>query len=228
MNRVRQRFASSKGFTLLEVLIVVVILGVLAAIVLPAVAGQTTESRKQAKKADLKEVEKSVDRFDSEFDSFPITESTDPTKQVKDKSPKDDIIVIRIDSFGSSTQADNDPTLDSLTDPLDVTCTGTTVADAVDECFGSIDFDGLVPDFITAEPEHDREDIEPTTTTGTAVGDTSLDVDFSIPNCNRGKDRCDFVLDDGDNLETEGLLGVWSVDRKRRAFAFKEDFQYGR
>ena len=134
---------------------------------------------------------------------------------------------IRIDSFGSSTQGDNDPT-GSPVNPIDVTCVGTSAADAVDACFGTLDFDGLVPDFLTTEPEHAGDLIEATFTTGTAVGDTSIGVDFSIPNCNRERHQCDFILDDGDDLRVDGALSVWSIDKKKRTFAFKEDFQYGR
>ena len=226
-SRLRESAEREQGFTLIEVLTVVLILTILVMLVMPAVAGQSTNARALAKKSDLKEVEKAVDRFESEFGVAPIEEATPPEDQVKDFSPKDDIIVIRIDSFGSSTQADNDPTVGSPTDPVDVTCTGTSVADAVDKCFGSIDFDALVPDFITTPPEHEGELIDPTFTSGTGVGNTSFDVDFSIPNCNRQRDRCDFILDDTDNLRTDGQLKVWSLEKKFRVFAFKEDFHYG-
>ena len=54
---------SKNGFTLVEVLIVVVILGVLAGIVLPAYAGYTADSSQKAFMADIKKIASVTDYY---------------------------------------------------------------------------------------------------------------------------------------------------------------------
>ena len=63
--------ALRRGFTLMEILIVVVILGVLAAIVIPSFASATEDTRKAAFTQDLRAFEMGVLRYQVDFGAFP-------------------------------------------------------------------------------------------------------------------------------------------------------------
>lgn len=63
--------ARRSGFTLVEILIVVVILGVLAAIVIPAFASATEDTRKASFVADLRVFEEAILRYEVDHGTFP-------------------------------------------------------------------------------------------------------------------------------------------------------------
>lgn len=61
MSTLLKRMRESKGFTLVELLIVIAILGVLAAVVLPNVTGLADEGQTEAAKAELVTVQTAMD-----------------------------------------------------------------------------------------------------------------------------------------------------------------------
>lgn len=60
-----------RGFTLVEILIVVVILGVLAAIVIPSFASATQDTQKAAFAQDLRTFENGLHLYHTDFGTFP-------------------------------------------------------------------------------------------------------------------------------------------------------------
>ena len=63
-----------KGFTLVEILVVVVILGMLAALIIPNVIGQTDEAKRIAAGVQIKEIENALDIYRLQNGFYPTTE----------------------------------------------------------------------------------------------------------------------------------------------------------
>jgi general secretion pathway protein G len=68
------RRARRPGFTLVEVMVVVVILGLLATLVVPRVMGQGEQARRTAASVQIKEIEQALDLFRLDNGFYPTTE----------------------------------------------------------------------------------------------------------------------------------------------------------
>ena len=63
-----------EAFTLIELMVVVVIIGVLAATILPSVIGTTYEAKFNAAKGDVSTLESALERFYVHMDRYPTTD----------------------------------------------------------------------------------------------------------------------------------------------------------
>lgn len=63
----------SAGFTLVEIMVVVIVLAVLAATVIPQFIGTTTDAKISAAKANISELESALERFYVQMDRYPTT-----------------------------------------------------------------------------------------------------------------------------------------------------------
>ena len=61
----------SAGFTLLEIMVVVIIIGVLAAPIIPQFMGTTHDAKVSAAKADVAQLENALERFNLHMDRYP-------------------------------------------------------------------------------------------------------------------------------------------------------------
>lgn len=88
--------AGAHGFTLAEVLIVVVILGLLATFILPRLAGRTRQARETAVKTQISMLSSTLQQFELDVGRYPTTEEgleallakpADPSAAAKWKGP---------------------------------------------------------------------------------------------------------------------------------------------
>ena len=60
-----------RGFTLIELVVVITILGVLVAIAIPAVAGYVDDAKKKAARADAKNIQTALIMYKAEYGAYP-------------------------------------------------------------------------------------------------------------------------------------------------------------
>ena len=70
----KPRLTRTQAFTLIELLVVVIILGILAATIIPQFIGTTTEAKIGAAKANISELENALERFNIHMDRYPSSE----------------------------------------------------------------------------------------------------------------------------------------------------------
>ena len=99
----------SAGFTLLEIMVVVIVIGVLAATIIPQFMTTTTDAKVSAAKADISQLENAIERFNLHMDRFPT--SDEGLKVLVEAPPGDDkkwrgpyIKLLRDDPWGNPYQ----------------------------------------------------------------------------------------------------------------------------
>jgi general secretion pathway protein G len=72
--QIQLRKKTSDAFTLIEIMVVVVILGILAATIIPQFIGTTQDAKVSAAKSQIAELESALERFYVHMDRYPTAE----------------------------------------------------------------------------------------------------------------------------------------------------------
>jgi general secretion pathway protein G len=99
----------SRGFTLIEMMVVVVVIGVLAATIIPQFIGTTHDAKVSAAKSHVAELESALERFNIHMDRYPTME--EGLKVLVEEPSGDDkkwrgpyIKQLRVDPWGNPYQ----------------------------------------------------------------------------------------------------------------------------
>ena len=73
ISKKKQHYPISKGFTLIELMIVIVILGLLSTIIMPRILSRPEQARRMKAKVDIRNIESSLALFKTDTGGFPTT-----------------------------------------------------------------------------------------------------------------------------------------------------------
>ncbi len=68
------RVAAQRAFTMIEIMVVVIVIAILAAIIMPQFIGTTDDAKISTAKANVAELASAIQRFNLNLDRFPTTE----------------------------------------------------------------------------------------------------------------------------------------------------------
>ena len=110
--RIQSNARGNKAFTLIEIMVVVVILGILAATIMQQFVGTTHDAKISAAKANITELESALERFNIHMDRYPTTEEglkilVDPPNEEEKKWRGPYIKMLRPDPWGNPFQYRN-------------------------------------------------------------------------------------------------------------------------
>ena len=221
---------SERGFTLIEVLLVVSIISIIAGMALPSVGGTIVEGRSTGKAGDLRQMTIAITRSFEDTRSFPAVGGSLPPVTVRDVDG-DGIVRVSIDSNTGDLGAGD--AAGSLPSNIDATCASasTDLADAVAQCFVGVDVASVI-DFLDGRLEHVGEDITLDDGTTPSFDDDQATPDWQGGSVNlAGLGLWIYVVDDGGPSGTafpSGTVSVWNITKDGKPWVLKSDTSFGR
>jgi len=105
----KQHTHKNSAFTLVEIMVVIIIIGVLAAAIIPQFIGTTEDAKVNTAKADVSQLENALERFNLNLDRYPSSEEglkalveAPPGEEEKWRGPY--IKLLRPDPWGNPYQ----------------------------------------------------------------------------------------------------------------------------
>ena len=136
MNAIRKH--SARGFTLVEILIVVIILGILAAIVIPQFTNASQDARRSSMTSQLQTLRSQIELFKLQhrdrlpgFDSGGAFSQTEFWRHLTTKTDADGVASTAATAFGPYLQAESKNNLVDSTDAITVVSGTTSGAGAI-------------------------------------------------------------------------------------------------
>ena len=113
LSRLRAARRSNKGFTLIEIMIVIVIIGILATLVIPNIMGRPDEARAVSARADVSTIVQALKLYKLDNGRYPTTEQglnalvTRPTAEPAPRNWKNYLDKLPQDPWGAPYQYSN-------------------------------------------------------------------------------------------------------------------------
>ena len=107
--KIRSLQKQSEAFTLIEIMVVVIVIGILAASIIPSFMTTTYDARVSAAKGHISELESALERFNLHMDRYPTTEEglkvlVEPPSAEETKWRGPYINLLRPDPWGEAYQ----------------------------------------------------------------------------------------------------------------------------
>ena len=87
-NRIRRLTGEEAGFTLIEIMVVIIILGLLATLIIPNITGYTEKAKREKTRADIASLEGALELFRADNGFYPSTDQGLQALVVKPTTPR--------------------------------------------------------------------------------------------------------------------------------------------